>query len=85
MEDEIIFKVLTSNDLEQYKKVRISCLTKFPDNFGTTTLEEIASSPIGLLTSLIFHVLMDLFMELFDLLILSEFVDLLKKDEKNYA
>jgi len=45
MEDEIIFKVLTSNDLEQYKKVRISCLTKFPDNFGTTTLEEIASYP----------------------------------------
>jgi RimJ/RimL family protein N-acetyltransferase len=45
MESEIIFKVLTSNDVEQYKKIRLNCLTKFPDNFGTRAREELASYP----------------------------------------
>jgi RimJ/RimL family protein N-acetyltransferase len=45
MENEIVFKVLTSNDIEAYKKIRLNCLTKFPDNFGTTAWEELASYP----------------------------------------
>jgi RimJ/RimL family protein N-acetyltransferase len=43
--NEIVFKVLTSNDLEEYKKIRLSCLTKFPDNFGTRAWEELATYP----------------------------------------
>lgn len=45
MKNEIIFKVLTLNDVEEYKKIRLSCLTKFPDNFGTTAREELESYP----------------------------------------
>jgi ribosomal protein S18 acetylase RimI-like enzyme len=45
MENEIIFKILTSNDVEQYKEIRLSCLTKFPDNFGTSAREELGSYP----------------------------------------
>jgi RimJ/RimL family protein N-acetyltransferase len=43
MENEIVFKVLSSNDVKQYREIRLSCLTKFPDDFGTTSREELAS------------------------------------------
>jgi RimJ/RimL family protein N-acetyltransferase len=45
MENEIIFRVLTSDDVKEYKKIRLSCLSKFPDNFGTTAREEVESYP----------------------------------------
>jgi RimJ/RimL family protein N-acetyltransferase len=45
MENETIFKVLTSNDVEYYKEIRRHCLTNFPDNFGTSAREELESYP----------------------------------------
>src|SRR5690349_20465759 len=45
MENEITFKVLTSNDIEAYKGIRFNCLSNFPDNFGTSACEELESYP----------------------------------------
>ena len=36
----ISYRLLTSQDYSLYRKIRLSCLKNFPDNFGTTYEEE---------------------------------------------
>lgn len=37
---EIFYRLLAPDDLAGYRRIRISCLEQYPDNFGTTPLEE---------------------------------------------
>jgi RimJ/RimL family protein N-acetyltransferase len=41
--NEITYRILQQSDLENYKAIRYRCLQEYPDNFGTTLEEELAS------------------------------------------
>ena len=45
---EIIYRQLGPADLAEYRRVRISCLEQYPDNFGTTVQEEIEAAVLKL-------------------------------------
>lgn len=44
MTEAILFKKVGVNELEQYHKIRLECLKKYPQNFGTLYEEELKSS-----------------------------------------
>lgn len=44
MTENIVYRKLESNEIDQYHKIRLDCLKKYPQNFGTLYDEEKKSS-----------------------------------------
>lgn len=44
MVDEIIFRKVSTSEIEDYHKLRLACLKEFPQNFGTLYKEEFESA-----------------------------------------
>ena len=46
MESEIEFRILSADDLNSYREIRLDCLQNYPDNFGTLFENEINSKSL---------------------------------------
>lgn len=46
MENEIEFRILTANDINLYREIRLDCLQNYPDNFGTLFENEVEAKTL---------------------------------------